>query len=38
MGMFSESVDVVCTPSGQPLKLRWARQAIHGLRGAGALV
>ena len=24
MGMFSESVDVVCTPSGQPLNLRWA--------------
>jgi hypothetical protein len=24
MGMFSESVDVVCTPSGQPLKLGWA--------------
>ncbi|WP_427131295.1 DUF6504 family protein [Pseudarthrobacter sp. S9] len=24
MGMFSESVDVVCTPSGQPLKLDWA--------------
>lgn len=22
--MFSESVDVVCTPSGQPLNLRWA--------------
>ncbi|MCU1547150.1 MAG: hypothetical protein JWO29_101 [Arthrobacter sp.] len=22
--MFSESVDVVCTPSGQPLKLDWA--------------
>jgi hypothetical protein len=24
MGMFSESVDVVCTPAGQPLKLQWA--------------
>jgi hypothetical protein len=24
MGMFSESVDVVCAPSGQPLKLDWA--------------
>jgi hypothetical protein len=24
MGMFSESVDVVCTPSGQPLHLQWA--------------
>ena len=24
MGMFSESVDVVCTPSGQPLELDWA--------------
>ena len=24
MGMFSESVDVDCTASGQPLKLRWA--------------
>ena len=24
MGMFSESVDVVCTASGQPLKLDWA--------------
>jgi hypothetical protein len=24
MGMFSESVDVVCTPSGQPLQLQWA--------------
>lgn len=23
MGMFSESVDVVCAPSGQPLKLQW---------------
>ena len=22
--MFSESVDVVCTPSGQPLRLDWA--------------
>lgn len=21
--MFSESVDVICTPSGQPLKLQW---------------
>jgi hypothetical protein len=24
MGLFSESVDVVCTPSGQPLTLDWA--------------
>ncbi|QCB97484.1 hypothetical protein E5206_11640 [Arthrobacter sp. PAMC25564] len=24
MGMFSESVDVVCTPTGQPLTLGWA--------------
>lgn len=24
MGMFSESVDVVCTAAGQPLKLQWA--------------
>ncbi|MGM9470759.1 DUF6504 family protein [Pseudarthrobacter sp. YS3] len=24
MGMFSESVDVLCTPAGQPLELRWA--------------
>ena len=24
MGMFSESVDVVCAPSGQPLELNWA--------------
>ena len=24
MGMFSESVDVVCTPAGQPLQLDWA--------------
>jgi hypothetical protein len=24
MGMFSESVDVVCTPSGQPQELNWA--------------
>ncbi|MDI3213440.1 DUF6504 family protein [Arthrobacter sp. AL12] len=24
MGMFSESVDVVCAPSGQPLELDWA--------------
>jgi hypothetical protein len=24
--MFSESVDVVCTPAGQPLKLQWAGQ------------
>lgn len=24
MGMFSESVDVICTPAGQPLKLQWA--------------
>ncbi|HET6270524.1 MAG TPA: DUF6504 family protein [Arthrobacter sp.] len=24
MGMFSEPVDVICTPSGQPLKLGWA--------------
>ena len=24
MGMFSESVDVVCTPSGSPVKLDWA--------------
>ena len=24
MGIFSESVDVVCTPSGQPLHLDWA--------------
>jgi hypothetical protein len=24
MGMFSEAVDVVCTPAGQPLKLQWA--------------
>lgn len=24
MGMFSESVDVVCTPSGMPVKLDWA--------------
>lgn len=24
MGMFTEAVDVLCTPSGQPLKLRWA--------------
>jgi len=24
MGMFSESVDVVCAPSGQPLELTWA--------------
>lgn len=24
MGMFSESVDVVCTVTGQPLKLQWA--------------
>jgi hypothetical protein len=26
MGMFSESVDVDCAASGQPLKLRWAGQ------------
>lgn len=24
MGMFSESIDVVCTAAGQPLRLRWA--------------
>jgi hypothetical protein len=24
MGMFSEGVDVVCTPAGQPLELTWA--------------
>ncbi|HEY8700800.1 MAG TPA: DUF6504 family protein [Arthrobacter sp.] len=24
MGMFSESVDVVCTAAGQPLELQWA--------------
>lgn len=24
MGMFSESVDVECTASGQPLKIQWA--------------
>lgn len=24
MGMFSESVDVVCAPSGQPLNVDWA--------------
>ncbi len=24
MGMFSESVDVTCSASGQPLKLHWA--------------
>ena len=24
MGMFSESLDVVCTPAGQPLELQWA--------------
>lgn len=24
MGMFSESIDVVCTTTGQPLRLRWA--------------
>jgi hypothetical protein len=24
MGMFSESVDVVCAPDGQPLSLTWA--------------
>ena len=24
MGMFSESVDVACTPAGQPLRLDWA--------------
>lgn len=24
MGKFSESVDVVCTAAGQPLKLQWA--------------
>jgi hypothetical protein len=24
MGMFSESVDVVCAPSGQPLEVNWA--------------
>ncbi|KRE80707.1 DUF6504 family protein [Arthrobacter sp. Soil762] len=24
MGMFSESVDVVCNPAGQPLNLQWA--------------
>jgi hypothetical protein len=24
MGMFSESVDVVCTAAGMPLKLHWA--------------
>ncbi|MEN3345766.1 MAG: hypothetical protein V7635_2342 [Arthrobacter sp.] len=24
MGMFSEPVDVVCTPTGQPLELNWA--------------
>lgn len=24
MGMFSEAVDVVCAPSGQPLELDWA--------------
>ena len=24
MGTFSESVDVVCTPAGQPLRLDWA--------------
>ena len=23
MGMFSESVDVVCSPDGQPVELRW---------------
>ncbi|MEC5192142.1 MULTISPECIES: DUF6504 family protein [unclassified Arthrobacter] len=23
MGMFSESVDVACTPAGQPLRLAW---------------
>lgn len=23
MGMFSESVDVICTPEGQPLELTW---------------
>jgi hypothetical protein len=26
MGMFSESVDVLCTPSGEPLKVGWAGQ------------
>jgi hypothetical protein len=24
MGMFSESVDVACSPAGEPLSLRWA--------------
>lgn len=24
MGIFSEAVEVICTPSGQPLKLDWA--------------
>ena len=24
MGMFSEGIDVVCTPAGQPLELTWA--------------
>ena len=24
MGIFSEAVNVICTPSGQPLKLDWA--------------
>ena len=26
MGTFSESVDVLCTPSGEPLKVGWAGQ------------
>ncbi|WP_427174899.1 DUF6504 family protein [Arthrobacter sp. 92] len=24
MGLFSEGVDVLCTPEGQPLELRWS--------------
>ena len=38
MGMFSESVDVVCALSGQPLELGLGRPALHRLRRTGPLV
>ncbi len=38
MGMFSESVDVVCTPAGQPLSSDWAGPPLHRLRRTGPLV
>ncbi len=29
MGVFSESVEVVCSPAGQPIRLRWQNRTWH---------